>query len=221
MLVLIDGDIVTYRAGFSRYADNLLSAIGVTDSIIEGIMETLQEDVGLVYITGEGNFRDEIAVTKPYKGNRKADKPEFYNEIRQYLLKEHEAILCNGEEADDSIAIAATQNPDSIIASIDKDFDQVPGWHYNFVKNKKYYVTEEEALLNFYMQFLVGDVIDNIEGVRGIGPVKARKLLEDKTEIEMFNVCVEKLGYERAVENGSLLYLRRVEGEMWEPPYER
>ena len=71
------------------------------------------------------------------------------------------------------------------------------------------------------MQFLVGDRIDNIIGVKGIGPVKARKLLEDKTEREMFEVCVEELGSEeRAIENGILLYLQRKEGEIWSPPSE-
>ena len=93
--------------------------------------------------------------------------------------------------------------------------------HYNFVKKEKYYVTADEGLLNFYMQFLVGDRIDNIIGVKGIGPVKARKLLEDKTAQEMFDVCVEELGSEeRAIENGILLYLQRKPDEIWSPPSE-
>lgn len=220
MIVLIDGDIITYRAGFSRHTECVMTAVGVTDTIIEDILEKLQEEVFNVYITGAGNFRDEVAVTAPYKGNRKSAKPEFYSEIRQHLISHYSAIVAEGEEADDIIAIEATKyGDDCIIASIDKDFDQVPGWHYNFVKHKKYYVTEKEAMLNFYTQFLVGDTIDNIKGVRGIGPVKATKLLQDcKTAKEMFDVCVDKLGYDRAVENGKLLYLRRVEGETWTHP---
>jgi len=44
-------------------------------------------------------------------------------------------------------------------------------------------------------------------------------LLEGKTEREMFEICVEKLGSEeRAVENGILLWLRRYEGQIWTPP---
>jgi imidazole glycerol phosphate synthase subunit HisF len=62
--------------------------------------------------------------------------------------------LCEGQEADDAIAIAATEYGDEcIMASIDKDFDQVPGWHFNFVKNERYYITEEQGRLNFYTQF--------------------------------------------------------------------
>lgn len=220
MIVLIDGDIVTYRAGFSRHTECLMTAHGTVDTIIEDMLEKLQEDNFEVYITGTGNFRDEVAVTAPYKGNRKSVRPEFYKEIRQYLMSYYSAIVTEGEEADDAIAIdATTYGDDCIIASIDKDFDQVPGWHFNFVKNKKYYVTEEEGMLNFYTQFLVGDVIDNIKGVKGIGPVKAKKLLSEcSTAAEMFSVCVDKLGHERAIENGTLLHLRRVEGEAWAPP---
>ena len=220
MIVLIDGDIVTYRAGFSRHTECLMTAHGTVDTIIEDMLEKLQEDNFEVYITGTGNFRDEVAVTAPYKGNRKSIRPEFYKEIRQHLMSYYSAIVTEGEEADDAIAIdATTYGDDCIIASIDKDFDQVPGWHFNFVKNKKYYVTEEEGMLNFYTQFLVGDVIDNIKGVKGIGPVKAKKLLSEcTTAAEMFAVCVDKLGHERAIENGTLLHLRRVEGEVWAPP---
>ena len=220
MIVLIDGDIVTYRAGFSRHTECLMTAHGTVDTIIEDMMEKLQEDNFEVYITGTGNFRDEVAVTAPYKGNRKSIRPEFYKEIRHHLVSYYSAIVTEGEEADDAIAIdATTYGDDCIIASIDKDFDQVPGWHFNFVKNKKYYVTEEEGMLNFYTQFLVGDVIDNIKGAKGIGPVKAKKLLSEcTTAAEMFAVCVDKLGHERAIENGTLLHLRRVEGEVWAPP---
>ena len=67
---------------------------------------------------------------------------------------------------------------EAFIVSIDKDFDQVEGWHYNFVKKQQYYISKTQGLLNFYMQFLTGDRIDNIIGVKGIGAVKAKKLLE-------------------------------------------
>jgi len=91
--------------------------------------------------------------------------------------------------------------------------------HYNFVKKELFYITKEEAVYNFYMQFLVGDNADNIKGVYGVGPKKAAKLLEGKTELEMYATCVEELGSEeRAIENGILLHLRREDDEIWQPP---
>ena len=181
-------------------------------------------DVGewKTYLTGSSNYRHDYAITAPYKGNRKGEKPTHHGLLREYLELSWNGKVYEGIEADDAIAIdATTYGDDSIIVSLDKDFDQVQGWHYNFVKKEKYYVTADEGLLNFYMQFLVGDRIDNIIGDRGIGPVKARKLLEDKTAQEMFDVCVEELGSEeRAIENGILLYLQRKPDEIWSPPSE-
>ena len=65
-----------------------------------------------VYLTGKGNFRHDIAVTEPYKGNRKEkEKPVHLEAIRQYLIKDWNAVVSEGEEADDLIAIDATAIP--------------------------------------------------------------------------------------------------------------
>ena len=98
---------------------------------------------------------------------------------------------------------------------------QVPTWHYNFVKKVKKYVTPEEGLRFFYTQILTGDNADNIPGIYRVGPVKAAKMLADaKTELELYQCCVEAMGAERVLENARLLWLRREEGQMWEPPNE-
>ncbi|MEK9695780.1 MAG: hypothetical protein VW270_08440 [Candidatus Poseidoniales archaeon] len=68
------------------------------------------------------------------------------------------------------------------------------------------------------MQFLTGDAVDNIKGVRGIGPKKSRKLLKNKSEKEMWDVVVEHLGEERAIENGHLLYMLRTTDDRFTPP---
>ena len=46
-------------------------------------------------------------------------------------------------------------------------------------------------------------------GKRGIGKVKADKLLNGLKEEEQWKIIVEELGIERAVENGHLLYMLR------------
>lgn len=223
MIALIDGDILCYRIGFATQEESQDVAIRTMASFLEDLV-MFDLDVGewKTYLTGSSNYRHDYAITAPYKGNRKGEKPTHHGLLREYLELSWNGKVYEGIEADDAIAIdATTYGDESIIVSLDKDFDQVQGWHYNFVKKEKYYVTADEGLLNFYMQFLVGDRIDNIIGVRGIGPVKARKLLEDKTAQEMFDVCVEELGSEeRAIENGILLYLQRNPDEIWSPPSE-
>lgn len=223
MIALIDGDILCYRIGFATNEESEDVAIRTMATFLENmLMFDLDVSEWNTYLTGKTNFRNDVAVTAPYKGNRKSEKPVHHGLLREYLEYSWNGVVSDGNEADDEIAIAATSyGDDSIIVSLDKDFDQVQGWHYNFVKNDKYYIQHEEGLLNFYCQFLTGDRIDNIIGVKGIGPVKARKLLEDKTEREMFDICAEKLGsVDRAIENGILLYLQRTRNEIWKPPYE-
>lgn len=220
-MLLIDGDIICYRSLHSPQAESMADVCNIADWTIKNIVANADPVVKnyKVFLTGSNNFRKDIAVTAPYKGQR-PEKPEGLEDIRAHLLDWHPSVLTEGEEADDAIAIEATQGGSSyIICTIDKDFDQVPGWHYNFVKDKRYCVSEREGLFFFYTQILTGDRIDNIIGVQGIGPVKAEKALKDcKDENAMFKVCVDMMGYDRAVENGRLLWLRRHNGQIWEPP---
>jgi 5'-3' exonuclease len=131
--------------------------------------------------------------------------------------------VSEGQEADDSIAIAHVENNyKSIIASIDKDFLQLRGNHWNFVKKEMTFVSEEEAIKNFYRQVLTGDRVDNIIGLKGIGPVKADKILSEReSPAEMYTACVQAYGStERVIENCRLLWLRRTPNELWQPPTE-
>ena len=224
MRVLIDGDIIGYRVGFSSEDENEKIALSRTATFVETLLwEDLQGVESFQgYITGKTNFRNEIAVTAPYKGNRTAPKPKHLELIRNYLVSAWDFKVSDNEEADDCIAIEHVANDFKTgIASIDKDFLQLHGKHWNFVKREMTEVTEEEALINFYMQVLTGDRTDNIIGIKGIGPVKAQRILAGCTSAaEMYTACVE--AYEgaegRVIENAKLLYLRRKVGEMWSPP---
>jgi|TARA_R110000803_G_scaffold29042_1_gene66597 hypothetical protein len=222
---VIDADILVYRIGFATDKEDEGTAMRTIAGFLEDmIMFDLPYcDRWSLHLTGKGNFRDDFAVTAPYKGNRKGNvKPKHYQAIRDYLAFSWDATIWDGIEADDAVAIECTELGDSgVLVSLDKDLDQVAGWHFNFVKNKLYYVTPEEGLYNFYKQFLTGDVVDNIKGVYGIGPKKADKLLEGKSEVEMWEIAVEHLGYDRALENGHLLYMIRSFGDKFVPPTER
>ena len=216
-LAILDADILTYRVGFASedVAEEICLA-RVTDLVNEIVYRDLKCDDYKAYITGRGNYRNEIAVTEPYKGNRKdAKKPVHYDAIRKHLQRLG-AELVEGQEADDAVAIEATKTGGWIV-SIDKDLDQVAGWHYNFVKHEEYYVTEEEGLRNLFTQVLTGDRIDNIIGLKGIGPKKAEKLLKDcKTEREYYDACLKAYDGNqlRVDENLNLLWLRRTPNQV-------
>lgn len=225
MKLLIDADVLCYAVAFTcseepvEVAERTMKG-NVTD-IIAALYTGQDEYSWELFLSGpsEENFRNEIAVTAPYKGNRTGkEKPEHHQALRDYLVREWNATVSVGQEADDDIATAATAIEDSVIVSIDKDFDQVPGDHYNPRKKEFYTVSEEEGLLWFYRQFLIGDAIDNIKGADGIGDVKSLELLEDKTEYQMWKTVVEILGYDRAYENALLLHLRRKPNEFWTEP---
>jgi len=223
MHILIDGDIIGYRIGFSTEEENEKIVVSRVATFIETMLwEDLQTESYQGYLTGKDNFRNDIAVTAPYKGNRTAPKPKHLQFIRDYLISAWDFKVSEGQEADDEIAIEhVARDYESVIASIDKDFMQLRGQHWNFVKKEMTVITEEEALFNFYIQVLTGDRVDNIIGLKGVGPVKAKQRLAGcESAAEMYLACVEAYGgcEERVIENCRLLHLRRTPNEMWEPP---
>jgi hypothetical protein len=181
-----------------------------------------------IYLTPSvGNFREQIATTLKYKGNREAQqRPKHYKALAEYLVSDFGAQYSRGQEADDDLGIRATVLEGSVIVSLDKDLDQVPGKHYNWVKEEEYDISKKEGLLNFYSQVLSGDPTDNIQGLTGIGPVKARKLLgtaasgKDCWEIVRAAYQGEfgESGTYRAIENARLCWVRREHNQIWEPP---
>lgn len=225
-MILVDGDIVAYRCAYKSQEDREEYAAYSASSYLSELIGHLYSKVEgepeyRVFLTGKGNFRNDYAVTLGYKANRKdKEKPKHLEAIRQHLIDSWDAVVSEGEEADDLIAIAATEHPGSIIVSVDKDFDQVPGLHYNPNKDSLYDVSEDDAVRFLYEQILMGDRADNIPGIHGIGPKKAAKHLADcETERAMYDKCVELYeGEERVIENGRLLYLRRQVGEIWNAP---
>jgi hypothetical protein len=175
------------------------------------------------FLTGKGNFRDTLAVTAPYKGQRTTEKPVHFQALRDHLVNSWGFTVVKGIEADDAVGIAAyaVAEDESIMVHIDKDLNQFRGWHYNYRKQQKYYVSEFEGLVAFYTQILTGDRIDNILGLKGIGPVKAKKILADCTnETELYKAVLKAYDGDekRVLENGQLLWLQRKENELWQLP---
>jgi len=175
--IYIDGDILVYQSMWG--ANSTKDIKKKLDQTIASIMSELEGSTGKIAIKGSDNFRKQIY--PEYKGHRKKElteqEKEFFAYSYDYLQNGWGAIPANGMEADDLLAIWNTEKP-GIIVSIDKDLLQVPGLHFN-TRNKEYTnVTEDEGSLLLHTQVLMGDSVDNITGLKGIGKVKAAKIME-------------------------------------------
>lgn len=208
--------------------------------LVDSILSKTDADSYKMYLTSndKSNFRFKIATIKEYKGNRKNMKrPLHYEAIRDYLQDHYDAQMIYDEEADDAMGIAQMKALDkSIICSIDKDLDMIPGYHYNMDTQEMYTATDPgtiflddsrrkvhgRGLKWFYAQMLLGDNADNIPGAEGYGPVKVIDTLKNEnTEGGMYeavkDVYAKQYGpnYMKAFrEVGNLLWIRRHEGEV-------
>jgi hypothetical protein len=178
--------VLVYRCGFSveKYdkdldiisVEPLKHALYNVNSMMKKILKVTGANTYTGHITagGRGNFRFDIF--PQYKANRKdVRKPVYFDEIREFMVRKWKAKVAEGQEADDACSIEHCNlnrfgwDPDiknSVVCSIDKDFNNIPGWHFNYVKDEVYYVNEIEAIRNFYTQILVGDASDGIPRIK-------------------------------------------------------
>ena len=230
-IALLDGDLIVYRCGFGgqkKLPDGTIEPVpdAVMKSRVDSfIVDLLMFDLpdctdyeGYLSLDSESNFRNAIAVTAPYKGNRTAAKPHHYDLIRDRLLTYWEFHGIIGQEADDSLAQEQTEKGDkTVIVSIDKDMLQVPGWHYNFVNRTMQKLTFFEGFRNFCVQMLMGDKVDNIIGLHRVGIKTAQKIVNDTSPWEAALLETVALEYKKHgdtelkhfKENAKLLWLRR------------
>lgn len=224
--LLIDADFLIYSVGFaSEEASEKFAKSRLVETMEDMIYLHLKADSYEAFLTGKNNYRYEIAKTVPYKGNRKEmKKPKHYEALREHMVKRLGAVIVDGQEADDEVAIRMTKEPNVfLLVGVDKDLKQIPGWHHNPHKAQTEYIDEFEAYKNFCIQLLTGDRVDNIPGLDGIGPVKASKALKDcKTKEDLLKAVwktyqEKEHDIEYLTEQGQLLWLRRYEGELWLP----
>ena len=216
MLALLDADIIAFRCAATAEDLEEWIAIARTKELVEQILHEVKATEYKLFLGGRNNFRKEIY--PEYKANRTRPLPKHLNACREYLIREWDAEVTNGYEADDALGInCVAKGSESIICSIDKDLQQIPGQHYNFVKKETTTVSLEAGTRTFYTQLLIGDAADNIKGVAGIGKAKAPKILEGcDTEEEMFEACREAYGNdELMLLNAKLIYIWQKENDNW------
>jgi len=216
MRPLVDGDLIAYRTAAT--CENEMEAVNRwrIDDTLQLIYEavSLEGNKGTIYLTGSNNFRKQL--DPEYKANRRdKPKPKWLQYCREYLISKWNAEVTEGCEADD--AMGCNQTVDTIICSLDKDMLMIPGRHYNWVKQEFRTVNELEALQSFWQSALIGDVSDNIKGIYGVGPVKAKRALDG---LETHEDCFEAVRrmYDddsRLLMNLDLLWIQRRQGKMW------
>lgn len=224
---MVDADYLIYRIGFAVKDDEPVEyALATVRSSIQNILAKFDQAPWYkLYLSGKDNFRDKLGTIQVYKGNRDPSlRPHYYQEIKDYLIHIQGAIVINGQEADDAVGIEqwANKNRNTVIVSQDKDLNMIPGWHYNPVKEELSYINLSDANEFFFYQMLTGDRTDNIPGIKGIGDVRAKKLLEPckKAVIDMAAVVKQKYKEQYGdqaeaayKEVANLLWIRREENQ--------
>jgi hypothetical protein len=213
---------------------------------LQGMIRACTEDLGVedpaveLYLSGPGNFRYKVATIAPYKGDR-PPPPVHYQTVRDYLTQRWAAVVVSGMEADDRVSIRCRQlaadGTPFVLATIDKDLDQVPGRHYGYKSHVFYDVNAADARRAFWVQVIAGDNTDNIPGCYRIGVGKAAKWIDSEewyNDEELWSAIVQlyaktmnryperypkgMLSEDAALETARLVFMQEYEGQLWNPP---
>lgn len=207
-LLLIDGHNLLFKAFYGlpekvladgRPVHAVVGFIGILVKIIREIEPT---HILVVFDPDEVPSRTELYTR--YKQNREdfSDKPDRENPFSQ--LSDIKRALRSlgikyieqpGNEADDVIASFATQSEcEVVISSSDSDFLQIVDERITMFRHhgkKSVFFTESMVQKKYgihpsrFLEYkaLIGDKTDNIDGVKGIGPRTAIKVLNGQREL--------------------------------------
>ena len=206
-LLIVDGHAYAYRAFHA--IRGLRSPAGRPTNSIFGFAKMLEKmrtaiaPTHLIVVWDGGLSVERVAMLPEYKAHRPEmpdDLRSQLDEIIAYLVAAGVASYCReGVEADDYIACLARRAVDAgmtvVIASSDKDFMQLvsprvgllnPGdksetiWTDEQVRTKT--GVEPSQIVDWLS--LIGDNVDNIPGVTGVGPKTAADLLKQFGSVE-------------------------------------
>jgi 5'-3' exonuclease len=198
MILLVDADSLIFASCYrkrenpedEKYYSDIADARNKFDQQFMGIVNHLEDlfniDKVITFSGSKGNFRK--LITPKYKANRKKQElPPLLNEMHQFVKDQYDSVWGYGIETDDMVArywskLSKELGRDEVmIVSIDKDYKQFPCLIYNYhYKHKEILdISEDEAMFNFYEQFIIGDSADNVQYFKGKGRVFAGKYLKD------------------------------------------
>jgi DNA polymerase-1 len=208
------------------------AVFGVTRDLL-----TIAEEVKPTYLlstfdTPEPTFRNELY--PDYKAHRAPMPPDLCVQIPiVYSVLEAmnlPILAIPGFEADDIMATvavaAAARGVEVFLCTSDKDCRQVIGDRVKMMNLRKKTVMDREALMTDWgvtpeqvvdYQTLVGDSVDNIKGVPGIGAKTAAKLLQEYGTLDNIVANADKIkqpkmreNLKKAVQTGDLEICRKL-----------
>ena len=205
-ILIVDGNSLAYRA---YYAMPLLtngegiytgSLYGFLNMLLKVLDEAKPEYIVVAFDFSKKTFRNQLY--EPYKATRKETPEELRAQFP--LLKELlvtmgiKIIEVEGIEADDIIGtVAKSSGIENIILSGDRDVLQLIDKKTSVWLTKKgiseIHKIDESNIKSVFgvdakgiieLKALMGDVSDNIPGVKGVGPKTAQELIEKYGDIE-------------------------------------
>jgi DNA polymerase-1 len=160
------------------------------------------------------NFR--LAIDPDYKASRQEKrKPLCYAALRQEADDTYSTQAFPGLEADDVMGILATKpGANCIIVSQDKDMKTIPAKIWTGAEVLS--VTKEEADFWHMFQTLTGDAVDGFKGCPGMGPVGAKKILDNSAEEAVWRRVVVAYERKRLTEEDALRNARLARILRWD-----
>jgi DNA polymerase I len=232
-LYLIDGSGYVFRAFFAL--PQLNNSRGLPTNAVYGfirmLLKLLKEErpsyIAVVFDSPRKTFRDDLF--EAYKANRvvapndlTVQIPYIHRAVEAFRIK---SLMRDGYEADDVIgtlaARATRQRFKTVIVTADKDFMQLVGPNvtlWDTMRDRRIGVREVRDRLGVEpsgvvdVMALMGDPIDNIRGVPGVGEKTATALIKHFGSLEKLyrNVgAVEETGIRGAKKVASLLIAHR------------
>ncbi|NNM94289.1 MAG: DNA polymerase I [Bacteroidia bacterium] len=211
-IFLLDSMALIYRAYFAFSQNPRVSSKGLNTSAMYGFTNTLLElllkekptHIAIVFDTHAPTVRHEIHTE--YKANRE-ETPEDIIKSVPYIIKIAQAfripvLMKDGYEADDIIGTLAInadkQGFEVYMMTSDKDYGQLVNEHIHIYKpsNKgkppevlgvkevcaKFEIQEPRQVIDILG--LMGDAVDNIKGIPGVGEKTAIQLIKDFGSVE-------------------------------------
>jgi DNA polymerase-1 len=213
-LVLVDGSSYVYRAYHAL--PMLTTSSGQNTGAVRGVISMLRRlvadypksPIAVVFDAKGKTFRDEIFA------QYKAHRPPMPDELREQIEPIHEIVkamglpfICeSGVEADDVIGTLARQASEQgqhvVISTGDKDMAQLVNAHTTLVNTMTDTVMDEAGVeakfgippaLIIDLLALMGDKVDNIPGVPGVGEKTALGLLQGLGGLDTIYANLDKV----------------------------